>query len=126
MSRGARWTIGVFAVGCAVIFAWLPSQGIQPLGAYCAAAFLTIVAALCFVPATAPLTARLVGGVLLLVCVAYLIDVLRSPPDPNGVTTPWRAVKAMLLFGLPGGYLMIFGRYPLWGRFDSSRSGPRA
>ena len=117
MSMGARWTIGIAAVVCAAFCAWLPSQGLSTLWAYCLSAFLIVVAVLCFAPWTAPITARLLGAVLFVGCIAYLVSAFRSPPDPDGVSTPWHAVKAMVFFGLPGGYLMLFGNYPVWGRF---------
>jgi Mn2+/Fe2+ NRAMP family transporter len=60
---------------------------------------------------------RIIGGLIFAACAWYLIDVwiikggkMEPTLGAHNKPTPWNAVLAMVLFGLPGLWLMVTGR----------------
>ena len=115
MSYGARLAIGTVAFFCAVAFAALaPILGpISPRGAwpvYLLSSFCAVIGLACFRSASRPVTLRLIGAIIFVVYAAY---VWSSRNDLN----VFRAIVGFIVFGLPGAYTGITGRYPIWGKF---------
>jgi hypothetical protein len=121
MSKGACIAIGIvtlffafsFAIAGGVLDATLPgiSTPFDIIAAVCG-----VVALACLVKGSRPLTVRLVGAA---VCGQYVWYVVGIMGDPLLVAQPTNIVKAVLgliVFGIPGAYVAITGRYPSWGR----------
>jgi hypothetical protein len=99
-----------------VCIAVIAPQLQSPRGIYLFVAFCIDIAVLCVMPSSAPVTARVIGLVLLAAAIANLLSPAAGPSNEDHVDRQWRAVKGLLFFGLPGGYLLIFGRLPLWSK----------
>jgi len=127
MSRGATLMLGVLLgslavgfLGVAYFTSNLDGQRAPTVGGVLLAGFCAIGALACLLPASRPVTLRLVGGTVFLAFSGYLIDMLmsgkfmgRSRADPSLVN----ALVAFSAFGLPAGYVALTGRYPRWGRY---------
>jgi hypothetical protein len=106
---GVAWfSIGLEQMRAAMI-------GLPVLSLFCLAG-----AAACLVPASRPITLRLVGGAVFLAFLGYLIHTgLGGPLWSSSRSTPslLGAIAAFSTFGLPGGYVAIKGQYPRWGKY---------
>jgi len=122
MSRGTRWGLGSFALLFAVIFVYseqlAPSRA--PLAVYVLAGFCGLMALACFAPSWSGPVVRILGFAVFLAFVSYLAyELLREPAKPYaGRSEPhWlNAMLGLIVFGLPGLYVAIQGKYPRWGK----------
>jgi hypothetical protein len=122
MSRGARWTLGSFALLFAAIFVYseqnAPSKA--PLLVYVLAGFCVLIAVACFSRALRGPAVRIIGFMVFLAYAAYLAyELLREPAKSyQGRAEPhWlNALLGLIVFGLPGLYVAIRGKYPKWGK----------
>lgn len=123
MSAFSRWTIAVFCIlGTIGLVVVCISSGVEPgqqrafgvLGV-----FLMLIAVACFPGPGRAVAVRLLGATVFAVCVGYIFTESRHPlpaiqnyrrSEPN----PINAVIAFLLFGLPGGYVALWGKFPRW------------
>ena len=119
MSRGARWTLGAFAVliaACFVISA--PSK--SPLLDFLLPAFCTAIAIACFFKQWRGPAVRFLGAMTLLATVSYLVLELTTEPTKTYTGESGRhwlnAILAIIFFGLPGLYVALHGTYPAWGK----------
>jgi hypothetical protein len=137
MSRGASIILGialaVLTLGFAGV-AWftIGVEGIRAatIGMSVLGAFSAIGALACFLPASRPIAARLIGGVVFLAFLGYLLGMLAGGPligKSRADQSLVNAFAAFSLFGLPAGYVAITGRYPHWGRHAAvfGHAGPR-
>lgn len=120
MSKGARITIGIFALLGAVGFFMtaLDPEGL-PTGAagfYAMAILFVIIAVACFFPKTHPFTLRMIGMVIFCGYAAYVYESFQTQNLP-------RAVMGFVVWGLPSGYLAIMGKYPSWGEASAGLNG---
>jgi hypothetical protein len=114
MSRGARLTLAIVTLLSAVGFfltgyflgAELPA-GSWPF--YGMSAFCGVIAVACLAQSSRPLTLRVIGSVIFLSYVIYAFD---SFGDRDFL----RALIGFVWWGLPSGYLAIWGEYPTWGK----------
>ena len=127
MSKGACIAIGIaslaagscfIAVG-ATLGAAMPKG---PLPFYVLGLFCCVVALACLLPGSRRVTLRIVGATI---CGAYVCYVLSELGNPikMGEVNIIEAVAGFLVFGLPGGYLAVTGRYPVWGRYSRVLQG---
>jgi len=126
MSQGARITIGFLALFATLMF-WGFSR--NPLliergtawASYPLMAFSLVVAVACFVPRSHPITLRILGAT---VCLTFLLTCLNNVGDPSF----GRLLGGLVVFGIPGGYVAITGKYPTWGKasraFGNKPQGP--
>ncbi len=122
MSRGARWTLGSFAVLFAAILfqseRTAPSKA--PLISYLVVGFCGLIAVACFGQNWRGPAIRAIGIMVFSATVAYLAyEVLKEPTKPyTGRSEPhWlNAIQALIEFGLPGLYVAVRGKYPRWGK----------
>lgn len=78
------------------------------LGVFCAVGAMA-----CFLSASRPITLRLIGGVVFLVCVGYLIEMAVSGPvlaRPRSEMSLVGSIAAFSIFGSPAGYVAVMGR----------------
>lgn len=121
-SGGARRILGSFALLFAAIFVYseqlAPSKA--PVLAYGLAAFCGLIALACFSRIWRGPAVRIIGLIVFLAYVSYLAyELLREPAKPYaGRSEPhWlNATMGLILFGLPGLYVAVRGKYPAWGR----------
>jgi hypothetical protein len=66
------------------------------------------VAIACFFPKTWPITLRVIGTAVFLLYAWYAFVSLWNPGR-------WNAWEALIVIGVPFGYMALFGRYPRWG-----------
>lgn len=114
MSRGAQVAIAVSALVFAASFLALAlyAGALFPVGPWPfvgLSAFCGAIAVACLFPGSRPFTLRIVGVVIFLVYVAYVYDTREE-------MTVLRALRGLLIWGLPCGYLAIWGVFPSWGR----------
>jgi hypothetical protein len=122
MSRGARWTLGSFALLFAAMINWsehnTPSRA--PLISYSVLAFCVFIAVACFSRSWRGPAVRVIGITVFLAYVAYLVnELLREPTKAYaGESAPhWlNATRGLIEFGLPGLYVAARGKYPKWGK----------
>jgi len=129
MSRGACIMLGITLVILASGFvgvAWFTSglEGMRAstIGAAILAVFSGVGAIACLVPASRPVTLRLVGGTVCLTCLGYLTEMLISGPLLGRSRADQSLVNSFLAFsafGLPAGYVAFKGRYPIWAKYSS-------
>jgi hypothetical protein len=127
MSRGACILLGISLAVLPIGFAWLVLSTSGPeamrdiiiftliAGVFCAIGCLA-----CLVPASRPITLRLIGGTVFLGCLGYVIGMAMDGPllaNSRGEPSLLNAFVAFTVIGLPCGYAAIRGRYPRWGRF---------
>ena len=130
MSSGVRITVGVVVLSCAVFFTLMavavvidscqdnsifqgsPSAtevvavtvGLSVLGWALALVYLS--------PRSHPITLRILGAVLLLALLGYLVQGALAGERSTLV----RFLLGLLCLGLPGLYMLVYGRIPLWYR----------
>ncbi|WP_435016077.1 hypothetical protein TA3x_003637 [Tundrisphaera sp. TA3] len=120
MSRGARILLGVFFVFCAVCFLAI-AAAIGPM-MIPFALFCGVAAVACLSPGSHPVTIRILGATVFLLCLLYLGSTLRKPMAraehrPNSkVPAIVYGLACFVTIGLPAGYAAATGRYPGWGR----------
>jgi len=122
MSRGARWTLGSFALLFAAILVYseqnAPSSA--PLLVYVLAGFCVLIAVACFSRTSRGPAIRSIGFMVFLAYAAYLAyELLREPAEPYGGRSEPHWLNAMLgliVFGMPGLYVAVRGKYPRWGK----------
>ena len=106
MSKSSRWILGVFSlilsVGIVLHVLDNPSQ----LIGWVVLVFFLMIPLACFFPSVRPLAIRLIGGIIFGSYVAYLISSIGSENFP-------RALKGLLIFGVPGLHCAIFGSDPI-------------
>jgi hypothetical protein len=119
-------SLGLVALGFAGV-AWFVNglEGTRAIsvGMAILSAFSGLGAIACLVPASRPVTLRLVGGVVFLACLGYMIEMLLRGPvlgKSRADQSLVNSIFALVAFGLPAGYVAIRGRYPSWGRHASS------
>lgn len=137
MSQGARIFLGVtillLAAGFLALVPFMKAVSPQagPGMAICGL-FCGLVAVACFSKASHPLTIRLIGGVVFLVCAFYLgSEVLQFLSAKEGLAKTHdmsqpslrNSLIFMLLVGLPSGYAALKGRYPTWGILAAAFGG---
>jgi hypothetical protein len=130
MSQAARITLGVVVLLLAAGFMALvpfmkdvsPQAG--PGMAICGL-FSGLIAVACLSRASQPITIRIIGGAVFLLCTLYIVSQLlefNSIGDELGRAkvrsrpSILNSVGFMFLVGLPSGYAALKGRYPGWGR----------
>ena len=110
MSAAARKTIGIAMsiAACCLGLAGL-SLGNQlpngPMPLYSGSLFFLTVSIACFSKGSRSLTLRLIGAAVFWLYFSYATRNIG-----NGIN--FKAVRAFLVFGIPSGYLAIFGRLP--------------
>jgi hypothetical protein len=147
MSNGARIFLGVALLVIALGFLALvpffvaagdafPPAAPYGLGGFALLSGLGAVA--CLARASHPVTIRLIGASVFLICLAYVGSELVKPTPPPAKPAE-NAIQARLdrrsrpslvnsllffgLVGLPSGYAAIKGRYPGWGRHARAFGG---
>ena len=122
MSRGARWTLGFFALffAAAILYSESISPSKAPIAVFCFAVFCVLIAIACFSHALRGPAVRVVGGTVFLVGVYYLVSELTSKADQHYIDRAhphwFNAIQFLVVFGLPGLYVALRGSYPVWGR----------
>ena len=120
MSKSSRIIIGIVALLGAVGFfiTALEPEGLPTgvAGFYAMAALFVIIAVACFFPKTHPITLRMIGMVIFCGYVAYVYDSFQTQNFS-------RAIKGLIFWGLPSGYLAIMGTYPSWGKASAGLNG---
>jgi hypothetical protein len=123
MSRASRWILGSFAL----LFAWtfiaaLP-YALIPFVLWLCAGFCVLIALACFPTVARGPTLRVIGATILaayLFAVATkLADALKTPFDGH-FHGRWllfleTVAEGFVIYGLPGLYVAVYGRYPRWG-----------
>ena len=120
MSSEARVLIGLLTLVSALLFALIGVTlgGQLPAGGtpfYGMAAFCAVISLACFSNKSQPVTLRIIGAIL---CCSYFVYAVDSFGSSNFVI----AVIGFIVIGVPGGYLMIVGKYPQWGEGSSAFS----
>src|SRR5262245_8717149 len=131
MSVGSRWAIGVVALlgaACVWYLVYITAvTGFEPpsqIAIYCGIGiFTTALGVACLVPSSWPVTLRVVGG-LLVVQAAWMLYQDLTDPQADA-RQMWRGIGFFLVVGLPGGYVAIFGAYPIWGLYARVLRGER-
>lgn len=91
--------------------------GTKPWGLYLVADFCGLISIACLIPKWKAVAIRLIGASIFLVSIMYVIDQLGGPFYTNRSSPSLvNSVLFFLVFGLPSGYVMIFGIYPAWGK----------
>ena len=134
MSQGARITLGVamllLAAGFMALVPFMKDVSPQagPGAAICGL-FCGLIAVACLSTASQPITIRLIGGTVFLLCALYVVSQLLAFSSfteeigkGKGRSRPsiLNSQGFMLLVGLPSGYAAFKGRYPGWGRHASA------
>jgi|HubBroStandDraft_1064217.scaffolds.fasta_scaffold183136_1 hypothetical protein len=123
MSRTSRWILGSFAL----LFAWtfisaLP-YALKPLVLWVCAGFCVLIALACFSTVAHGPALRVIGATVfaayLLAAAANFADALKTPFDGH-FHGRWflfleAVVEGFVIYGLPGLYVAVHGRYPRWG-----------
>jgi hypothetical protein len=121
MSAGPRIFLGVICCLVALAFLLLgPAAGKLgnefskgPWPFYALAAFSGCIAFACLVPASLPITLRVIGAAVFVGCTWYLYQDLHTP-------TMWRALACFCVFAVPAAYVTVLGKYPDWGKAASA------
>jgi hypothetical protein len=120
VSKGVCIAIGIVALICAFSFVLLGAtvgaalpNGPAPL--YALAAFCGLIALACLAKDSRPLSIRLLGATVCAVYVWYVLYCVGKPMKTSEANT-LKAIVGLVVFGLPGAYAAITGRYPAWGR----------
>jgi hypothetical protein len=127
MSKGACIAIGIasLAIGSCFIALGAALGAAMPKGPlpfYVLGLFCCVVAAACLLPGSRRVTLRIVRATICGVYVCYVLSELGNPIK-MGKADIIGAVAGFLVFGLPGGYLAVTGRYPVWGRYGHVLQG---
>jgi hypothetical protein len=141
MSQAARITLGVAMLLLAAGFmALVPfMKDVSPQagpGMVVCGLFCGLIAVACLSTASQPVTIRIIGGTVFLLCALYILNqvmAFSSIGDELGKgkvrsrPSLLNSVGFMLLVGLPSGYAALKGRYPGWGvhaaAFGADKSG---
>lgn len=129
MSRWARWSIGVAALlgGSSLLFA--ANHPIPRLEAATIIAVFGLVVVACFSEIGRPIAVRIIGAAVAFTYFSYLLISVdsyyfRKLAIDFGVK-PWGvfllAFAGFLLWGVPGLYVMITGKFPWWWRKRSNK-----
>jgi hypothetical protein len=129
MSRGSRSVLGCFALLFAAIFAYseqlAPSKA--PLLVYGLAAFCGLIGVACFSRTWRGPAVRIIGFTVFLAYASYLVyELVREPAKPyaNRSEPHWlNAIEGLVVFGLPGLYVAVRGKYPKWGKGAKAFTG---
>jgi hypothetical protein len=125
MSSGPRMLLGVaclvIAIGFAAVGALYGTIMLKgPLPMYAAGVFSALVSLACFSPQSRPVALRFISITVFIVCCGYVYSSWGQPNIAN-------ALRAFIVFGLPSGFVTLWGFYPAWGRsaaaFGSERPG---
>ncbi len=125
MSRWARWSIGVAALlgGSSLLLA--ADHPIPPLEAAIIIAVFGLIVVACFSEIGRPIAVRVIGAAVFFTYFCYLFISLDSPYYSRRLgidfeVKPWvvvlKALAGLLLWGVPGLYVMITGKFPWWWR----------
>jgi hypothetical protein len=120
MSASARWVLGLFALLFAVIFVY--SERTAPSNApylmYLFAAFCVFLAVACFSRNWRVPAARVIGFMILLGVTIFIVEELFQDFQnhfENGIPWHWFGLIILfLIYGLPGAYVAVRGKYPKW------------
>lgn len=112
LSKGSRIAIGIVALVSALFFllsALDPDSPFPggPLAFYGLAILCVVIAIACIFPKSHPVTLRIIGTTIFVAYTSYLVHSFGSPGF-------FRALAGMFVFGIPSGYLAIFGKSPTW------------
>src|SRR5260370_34721592 len=132
MSAWARWSLGVAALlaGASVLLSGIPP--VPPLGAAAIIVVFGLIVIACFSEVGRPMAVRIIGGAISFTYFCFVLIAI----DPGYSTRlgidfevkPWKAFLGaflgFLLWGVPGLYVMITGKFPWWWRKPSSRARP--
>jgi hypothetical protein len=84
------------------------------------AGFCVLISIACFSTIARGPAIRVIGAVVFLSYVVYLVLEIRKgfwrPYEGRGSEHWVNAIWGLLVFGLPGLYVTLRGRYPVWGR----------
>jgi hypothetical protein len=132
LSQAARITLGVamllLAAGFMALVPFMNDVSPQagPGAAICGL-FSGLIAVACLSTASQPITIRLIGGTVFLLCALYIVTQLVAFSSfreeiGKGRSRPsiLNSLGFMVLVGLPSGYAAIKGRYPGWGAHASA------
>ncbi|WP_406699622.1 hypothetical protein V5E97_12245 [Singulisphaera sp. Ch08] len=95
------------------------------------AVFCGIAALACFSTGSHPVTIRIIGATVFLLCLAYLASTMRDPmaraqhAPRSGVPAVAYGLCCFVVIGLPAGYAVATGRYPGWGQGAEAFHGKR-
>lgn len=115
MSKGALYTIGVACAFFSVFMVYQASSGTMasPTGGYLFGAVLAVGAVGCFAKGQLQgIALRAIGGVVLLTCIGYVVSQATGGEvvgEGRSDTSLVNAIKCLLIFGIPAGYLMVRG-----------------
>jgi hypothetical protein len=123
MSRGACIFLGIatlligagFVATGAVAGENLPS-GRLPF--YVIGAFCGIIALACLSRRSRPITLRILGASICAAYVWYVLDEWGKPVRLEQTNNVVKAIVGLIIFGLPGAYLAITAKYPVWGKWS--------
>jgi hypothetical protein len=124
MSAGARITLAIVTILCAAGFAVVgsylgPELPAGPWPFYGLAAFCGLIALACLARGSRPVALRIIGAVIFLGYVAFAYDSI----DEGNL---FRAVAGLMVWGVPAGYVAIWGAYPPWGRASAALRSEKA
>jgi hypothetical protein len=95
------------------------------------ALFCGVAAVACLSPGSHPVTIRILGATVFLVCLIFLGSTLRNPmarPEnrpKSKVPAVVYGLACFLTIGLPAGYAAATGRYPGWGQGAEAFGGKK-
>lgn len=126
MSNGARIaiaTVGLFFAAMCSLMALSPKAG---LTSWLPTAFCLTLSLACVRGKVGKIALRAIAAAVFLLCLGYVITEAMQGNMGTGersqASLP-NAIMAFIIFGLPFGYLAIFGFYPVWGRFGEHFGG---
>lgn len=108
MSRVSRIIIGLFSLLFSYGIALKVWDNPSVLGWAVLLVFLMISLA-SFSDRSHPLTLRIIGGAVFSAYAVYLISEFGKPQM-------WQALRGFIVFGLPGLYVAVFAKYPIWAK----------
>jgi hypothetical protein len=123
LSRGARWTLGVFCLLFAAIFVLTTANAPNATAVivlWLCAGFCMLISLACFSKVASGPAVRIIGTLVFLAYVAYLVGEIRKGlwrPYYGTASEHWvNAILGLIVFGLPGIYVALHGVYPRWGK----------
>lgn len=113
--------LGIFMLLFGAGFGYAAATDIVPKNGWILwmfAAFCGLIAICCVPGRHVAISGRIVGATVFLVCGWYLASELLHPDPYQGQSSPSlkNALTLFSLWGLPAGYVAIFGVYPLSGK----------
>lgn len=124
MSTTSRVIIAIVCVASACMFGLMAAMHAVPRnnwGLWLLSAFCLVIAITCIPGKHTAVTGRLIGGVIFAAYVAYVISEIVAPTPHRPYMSFWDALLAtgqadilnaligLVVWGLPAGYVMIFG-----------------